>query len=286
MYKTLYNNTQTTQHYFLPMNKVICPTGHLTFLPLHAAGDYHDNSPDPKARVYHRFLSSYIPTLNSIASRTRIPNPSKLDESPTRILAVSCANVKGQANIGGSATDIEHIKSHCAESPLPDLTVPRDDQASAGCVLEAMKKAHWVHFACHGIQDLKTPVQSAFLLANGTRLTLSDIEAVNHPHAELAFLAACETAGGYDQLPSESVHLAAGMLLADYRSVIAAMWSINDKETARIVDDFYGFIMRRKGAKPDYRESAVALHVALSKLREKETTESVLLWMPYIYMGF
>ncbi|KAJ6487356.1 hypothetical protein DFH09DRAFT_841575, partial [Mycena vulgaris] len=41
-------------------------------------------------------------------------------------------------------------------------------------------------------------------------------------------LSACQTARGAKGLQEESVHLAAGMLLAGYRGVIATMWSIMD----------------------------------------------------------
>jgi hypothetical protein len=52
------------------------------------------------------------------------------------------------------------------------------------------------HFACHGIQDRSTPTESALLLAGNSQLTLSTIIQLNLPHADLAFLPACQTATG------------------------------------------------------------------------------------------
>ncbi|KAF9000813.1 hypothetical protein BDQ17DRAFT_1410126 [Cyathus striatus] len=49
-----------------------------------------------------------------------------------------------------------------------------------------------------------------------------------------AFLSACETGTGDESLPEEAVHLAAGVLQAGYRSVIATMWAIDDSYAAMV----------------------------------------------------
>ncbi|MET8181196.1 CHAT domain-containing protein [Streptomyces sp. NPDC005336] len=84
-----------------------------------------------------------------------------------------------------------------------------------------------VRFACHAEQDLMDAAQSAFVLYDG-RLTVAELHGLRLPHAELAYLSACETATGGVNLPDEAMHLAATMQLAGYRHVIATMWSIHD----------------------------------------------------------
>jgi len=86
-----------------------------------------------------------------------------------------------------------------------------------------MEEYSFVHFACHGEQNAGDPTQSALLLSHGAHLTLGDIIKLKLPHAQLAFLSACQTATGDTKLPEEYVHLAAGMLVAGYQSVIATM---------------------------------------------------------------
>ena len=44
------------------------------------------------------------------------------------------------------------------------------------------------------------------------------------PNASLAFLSACETAMGADELSDEAMHLAASLLFAGFRGVVATMW--------------------------------------------------------------
>ena len=86
-----------------------------------------------------------------------------------------------------------------------------------------MKEADWVHFPCHGIQDLVIPIESGLCLADGRRLKVRDIIALSRPHGGLAFLSACQTAMGDDRLSDEAIHVAAGMLFAGYGGVIGTM---------------------------------------------------------------
>ncbi|KDQ54443.1 hypothetical protein JAAARDRAFT_135615, partial [Jaapia argillacea MUCL 33604] len=76
--------------------------------------------------------------------------------------------------------------------------------------------------------------------------------------------------------------LAAGMLLAGYRGVIATMWTIGDTDAPRIADGVYSHIL--KAGKPDYTQAAFALHQAVQRLRLQGA--SFLSWVPYIHIGF
>ncbi|KAJ7860286.1 CHAT domain-containing protein [Mycena leptocephala] len=138
-------------------------------------------------------------------------------------------------------------------------------------VEEGMIKSTLVHFACHGIQDVDTPTESALLLAGSSRLTLNRIIKLSLPHAELAFLSACQTATGDRKFQEESVHLAAGMLLAGYRGVIATMWSIMDSDAPQVAADVYEHLF--KTSPPDPTRAAEALHLAVRNLREASDSE-------------
>jgi CHAT domain-containing protein len=109
---------------------------------------------------------------------------------------------------------IEQLNSSLNIHSLPG------ELAMVDCVLEGMEERSWVHLACHAVQHSSSPTQSAFCLHNGD-LTLSKIITKSFRNADFAFLSACQTATGDENLPDEAVHLAAGMLAAGYRSVIA-----------------------------------------------------------------
>ena len=156
-------------------------------------------------------------------------------------------------------------------------------EGSAGSVervLSGMKACSWVHFACHGMQDLSEPTQSALLLADGN-LELARIIKQPLQHAEFAFLSACQTATGDMKLEDEAVHLAAGMLLAGYRSVIATMWAIADKDGPVVADVVYSEMLHE--GKPDHTRAAHALHLAVKQLRD--AGEPFLSWTPFVHFG-
>ena len=149
-------------------------------------------------------------------------------------------------------------------------------------VLAQMKEAHWVHFACHGIQDSENPTDSGLCLADQRRLKLSDIISLTRPRGGLAFLSACQTATGDKDLSDEAIHIAAGMLFAGYGGVIGTMWSIADRVAPRVARDVYERLFRDGGA-PDHREAARALHDAVGRLRESNA--SFVEWLPFIHVG-
>jgi CHAT domain-containing protein len=82
--------------------------------------------------------------------------------------------------------------------PIPDLENVRlgDDRGmQVQTLLGRLPEATILHLACHGIQDAEIPLNSGFVMSDGT-LTISKLIGVSSPRAFLAFLSACETAKG------------------------------------------------------------------------------------------
>jgi CHAT domain-containing protein len=144
-----------------------------------------------------------------------------------------------------------------------------------------MKECSWLHLACHGTQDADNLTKNGVLLQDG-RLELLQTTPTPLPHTELAFLSACQTATEVKHLSDEAVHLAAGMLLAGYRGVIATTWSIKDNDAPFVADEVYAYLF--KDQRPDRRRAAHALHHAVQKLR-KEKGVPFLSWVPFIRVG-
>ncbi|KAF8752417.1 TPR-like protein [Rhizoctonia solani] len=154
-----------------------CPTGTLSFLPLHAAGDYSQ----PGCKVFNYVVSSYTPTL-------------------TALLASNPSNNSYRIGCDGGAR-------------LGPLCLPCSPN-----VVNATK--------------------SGFFLHDGT-LDLAAINRRSFRNKGLAFLSACQTATGDDKLPDEAIHLASGMLMAGYPSVIATRWSVKDEDAPFVADRVY-----------------------------------------------
>ncbi|KAF8979572.1 hypothetical protein BDQ17DRAFT_1264592, partial [Cyathus striatus] len=83
-----------------------------------------------------------------------------------------------------------------------------------------------------------------------------------------AFLSACETGTGDESLPEEAVHLAAGVLQAGYRSVIATMWAIDDNYASMVSESMYSHLLERSNP-PSSDDASYALQEAVREVREQ-----------------
>jgi CHAT domain-containing protein len=226
------------------------------------------------------FISSYTPSLRALIQNLQVRHESQ----GLQVLAVAQPVAHGQDPIPGTLREVDHIEWLAGET-IPVLRLEKD-LATVGSVQDAMRKSPWAHFACHGVQDIHNPTDSALLLAGTSRLTLSSIIQLRLPDADLAFLSACQTATGSNNLADESVHLTAGMLLAGYRGVIGTMWSIMDNDGPQVAADVYGHLF--KLSPPDSMRAAEALHLAVRKLQDSDQaggTKSFSRWVPFIHVG-
>jgi CHAT domain-containing protein len=178
------------------------------FLPIHAAGIYN-TADGENASDY--IVSSYTPTLSTLL----VPKP--LIASTFKMMVVIQPRTLPCAH-----EELNRIEKHVPSGCLVKLGLSQSP-ATVQHVTSHISGASIVHFACHGVQDAKNPLKSAVILEDG-RLTVSQIMRQPMPNAWLAFLSACQTATGDGTLPDEAIHLAAAMLFAGFRGVVATMW--------------------------------------------------------------
>ncbi|CAE7092959.1 unnamed protein product [Rhizoctonia solani] len=248
-----------------------CPTGKLSLLPLHAAGDYGQ----PQTRVFDYVISSYTPTLTALLTST----PGSLSGN-LRVLAIGHEDASGSRPLPGVIKELACVKAHMLNKVECEQLI--NDQATRTAVLDAMQEYDWVHFACHAHQNIDHPAKSGFRLHDGD-LNLAAINQRSFTNKGLAFLSACETARGDERLPDEAMHLASGMLMAGYSSVIAMMWTVYDGDAQLISDKVYGWLM--KDGKVGNGQAGEALHYAVAELREKVGEKEFMRWVPYIHIG-
>ncbi|GAB1519494.1 hypothetical protein RhiTH_002562 [Rhizoctonia solani] len=248
-----------------------CPTGALSFLPLHAAGDYDQ----PRSRVFDYVVSSYTPTLTALLASA----PTAANRAP-RVLAVGQMATSGYSQLPGTARELASIKTHTRDRA--EYSQLAGSKATATAVLDAMEEHDWAHLACHAHQNVTDPTKSGFFLHDG-RLDLAAITQRSFRNKGLAFLSACQTATGDEKLPDEAIHLASGMLMAGYRSVIATKWSVMDEDAPVVADAVYGQLM--KDGDIGNGQAGRALHNAVAILREKVGERNVARWASYIHIG-
>ncbi|PVF90903.1 hypothetical protein CPB86DRAFT_504319 [Serendipita vermifera] len=249
-----------------------CATGPLAFLPIHAAGLYGPNSGDSQITNY--VISSYAPTLSALLDPPKSPISSSFN-----LLSVIQPSAPGTSSILNTKQELECIRHHTTGR---DHVVLEGEAGTKKRVMRGMEECNWLHLACHGIQVPDEPTKSALLLEDG-HLTLEEIIRLELPHAEFAFLSACQTTTGDENLSDEAAHIAGGMLLVGYRSVVATMWSIQDELAPLVTDEFYRHIMK-EGERPDPRKAAEALHMSVQKLRQ-QTGVQLTDWIPFVHLG-
>ncbi|KAJ6563067.1 CHAT domain-containing protein [Mycena vulgaris] len=141
-----------------------CPTGPLTFLPIHAAGLYgKDDTFGSKLSDY--VISSYTPSLNALIEGFRPQSESKME---SQLLAVAQPSAARQSYIPGTQEELDHIQ-RLATGKFPVLRLD-GTMATLDSVQQGMRDSSWVHFACHGVQETSEPTESALLVAQHSRL--------------------------------------------------------------------------------------------------------------------
>ncbi|KAG8770527.1 hypothetical protein FRC12_004196 [Ceratobasidium sp. 428] len=249
-----------------------CATGLLAFLPLHAAEYYHGNT---KERVFDYVVSSYSPTLSALLA------PVQPTAQFAGVLGVGEAAPKSAIPLPGTIAELDQLEQIVGSHGVP-FTRLDEDRATCDAVLEQIEEHSWVHLACHASQDLFDPTMSSFQLHGGS-LSLAAISSKSLKQAQFAFLSACETATGHKQLPDESIHLAAGMIMVGYQAAIATMWSIKDEDAPLVSTKVYKKLLQ--GGIPQSQRAAVALHEAMAELRGLIGEKEFVRWVPYIHVG-
>lgn len=145
----------------------------------------------------------------------------------------------------------------------------------------------WLHFACHGSQSSVDPTLSSIELYDSA-LALYELTGSNFDNAELAFLSACEMAVGDLKIPEQSAHLAAGMLAAGFKGVIATMWPIRDRDAPIVVEEYYTKLLELRSSgvgRTVGTGAAHALHAAVRRLREEVGENQFERWVPFVHFG-
>ncbi|MET9055037.1 CHAT domain-containing protein [Streptomyces bacillaris] len=249
-----------------------CPTGRLSFLPLHAAGR---GAADSGTWVVDRAVSSYTPTLRALVrARDGLAAGPGARPGP---LVVALAETPGAAPLAGVAREVEVIAELFPERRLlsgPDATV-----AAVG---RALEDHPWVHFSCHGVSEPLNPSRSGLILYDG-RLTASDAATRRPRNPQLAVVSACSTAQGGTTLSDEAVQLVSSLQLAGYPHVIGTLWPVADRLATHLTEEFYR-ALSEDIARGRPIDPAMALHLTVRSLRDRYA-RAPHLWAAHIHTG-
>ena len=215
----------------------------------------------------------------------RVNSSRVLDERKTAFFMISQPATPNLPRIPGTTKEVLAIKQLLENNDLQVLCL-EGEAATVNQGIKNMETYSCIHFACHAHQNTQEPLKSKFMLHDGG-LELSEIIKRQLVGADLAYLSACQTSTGDEKLSEEAVHLAAGMLAAGYRGVVATMWSISDRHGPQVAEDFYARLISQRlpvsGLSTD--DAARALHYSTQKLRRELGDDLALDWIPYVHFG-
>jgi CHAT domain/Clp amino terminal domain, pathogenicity island component len=249
-----------------------CPTGSLTFLPLHAAGSRNS----PIDSVMDRVVSSYTPNLGQLVhARELVP------EQSGRILILAPDSAMRYAQTEADqvadrfpAADVMVAKGAITESSLREISRSAVMHFVGHGVAPALREGHGRSFSAGGLM-IGSPSAPSFLSAQ-------DLAALPQARARFAYLSVCEAATPDSLVPDEATHPAAVLHFGGFPNVIATLHPIPDESGVQVAAAVYDAIVR--GGVLDERRSARALHDALHTVRRKEPGWTAP-WTTYMHIG-
>ncbi len=221
---------------------VLMPQGDLALLPLHAAGPKADAADVVNGHpwgVIDDYVVSYAPS-GAVLQTAR------------QRLASLPAGHGGLFGLFNPMRGTEDALPQAESVEMPALAALFGPAARTYAGAEATVErllalppqpidAAYVHFACHGSFAPEDPEYSGLQLADDQRLTVRAIvQQLRLSANRWVALSACETAMvDVQHLPDEFVGLPAAFLQAGASGVIATLWSVYDRPTARLMPRLY-----------------------------------------------
>ncbi|SDJ48878.1 CHAT domain-containing protein [Lentzea albidocapillata subsp. violacea] len=230
------------------------PTGPMSALPLHAAGDVMD-----------RFVSSYAPTLRSLVSVWKASAITRPDDP----LVVAVPSAPGVPDLPAAQDEADDIATRF---PRPHVLTAH--RALRRPVLEALSRHRWAHFACHA---MSAGGEGRLVLWDHIEepLSVNDIARLRLAGAEIAFLSACETSAAPPELTDESLHITGAFHMAGFRHVIGTLWPVGDRTAQLVASHYYDALAVTPSP-------AIALHTAVQQVRGTRATAQ---WAPFVHVG-
>ncbi len=245
---------------------VVVPDGPLHALP-YAALVTSGGGPRPRYLVEHRPLSVVLSTtvLDELA---RGAGPTDGGRERWRVAGFGDPAYPGAASGGDLRAAADPVLRSVAARgfELEPLPATRDEVSSLArlwpdtadvfvgptatedAARAASPRATVLHFACHGLLDEDFPLESALALTipaepragagNGLLQAWEIFEGLR-VDARLVTLSACQTALGAELGGEGLVGLSRAFQYAGARTVVASLWSVSDRSTARLMEAFY-----------------------------------------------
>ena len=250
---------------------VIVPHAQLHYLPFAALIDRAHGD----RYLVERYETSYAPSA-TVWVRLRDRHGSRPE--PERVLALA----PRAATLPGTRDEVEAIRRLYGDRAILLLGAA----ASEATFRREAARYGIVHLASLGVLNRQNPLFSFVQLASGGgddgRLEVHEVFGIRLA-ARLLVLSACETglgSGAFADVPpgDEWVGLTRGFLLAGADNVLATLWPVDDRATARLMSAFYRALNSGEGA-------ATALGTAQRALLAERHSVAPFSWAGFALVG-
>ncbi len=158
-----------------------------------------------------------------------------------------------------AAAEMSSIVRHF---PADRVTAWDDKNATPAVYRDAeLSRFSMMHFTAHALANIESPLESAVVLSGpdtGYKLYARDV-AEKPLNADLVTVSACRSAGERTYSGEGLVGFAWAFLRAGARRVIAGLWDVDDRSTARLMDQLYAGLQAGHTPARSLRESKLAL---------------------------
>jgi len=233
----------------------------------------------PWAAVVESIRIRTVPSLTSYHLITRVPEGYH-KKTGALLVGNPCLNEleKPLDDLPCAQEEVEMIASILNTSPLTRR------EATKAEVMKRMSSVCLIHIAAHGNERTGEIAlspnpgwTSEFPLKTDYILKMSDVQAANL-RARLVVLSCCHSGRGRILKGEGVVGIARAFLAAGARSVLVALWAIDDEATMVFMKNFYQYLKEGKTA-------SVAVHRTMKSLRESERFSEMRYWAPFQLIG-
>jgi CHAT domain-containing protein len=268
---------------------VIVPDGDLHVLPFDSLrdkqgrylGDHRIITYAPSATVLY-LLRTTPPESQATLAMLAVGGPgsdgTEKSGAQTRgLFDLSGANIKPLPLVADEVESVAKVAGQGSVVLLGEAT-------EAAFKAQPLDRFRTLHLALHGIADTKIPDRSALVLRNDRKagqdglLQTREINTLRL-NAELVTLSACDTGVGRLQGQEGMANLVRAFLFAGSRSVVAALWDVDDTFTASLMKRFYANLAKGE-------DVGRALQLAKRETRERFGPDAVpYYWAPFTVVG-
>jgi CHAT domain-containing protein/Tfp pilus assembly protein PilF len=258
-------------------NVVVCVDGVLSRLNFETLV-----APGPGARWHYLIEDANVvvaPSLSMLASAS----PAQVHNKNLLMIGDALSSAPDYPELPLASLEMQLIKQHFAENQ--ETVFARSEATPSSYLSSRPQRYAFIHFVAHGTASLIDPLESAIVLSPGAsagapfKLYARDI--LQHPiDARLVTISACYGSGTRTYSGEGLVGLSWSFLRAGAHSVIAALWSVSDESTPRMMNLFY------QGIEEGLMPGEALRNAKLDLLRSSGEFSKPFYWAPFqLYMG-